>query len=248
MTWNDVRKRAIKEYYPGFFLENLWPRGRGIVLLKSVRILWSVLVVLGVLVYGLSKTSSPMLSMYVPKIFGAFSLAFGFWMAAGAIHAFFNWYYYKSMPAAEGEKPVMSFELGRILYRTKPEDILGGFLESDEGFEIMMRTGIDREDIRGFLAHRQFFINPDALSISDEGYTSASDYATSIFDADKDFAQLLFAYGIQKKDFQAITEWVFEREIAKRAQTRWWSRSHLARIPGIGKNWSYGQIYNLEQF
>ncbi len=247
MTFNQLKTLALNEYYPAFFLENFWPRGRGMHLLQVLRVLWAVLLLAGALVFAMSTTAEAF-APYVSKVFGAFVFVFSLWMGAGAIHAFYNAYYFKSQNADEGEQPRLSFELGRILYQTQEQDILKGFLESDEGFEIMLRTGITRDAIGAFLSSRKIFINGESFKLPDEGYVSASEYVSALVDADTDFAQLLFANSVQKKDFMAIAEWVFEKEIAKRAKTRWWSREILGRVPGIGKNWSYGQIFTLEKY
>ncbi len=249
MTFNELRQQALKSYYPAFFLENLWPRGYGLLLVKVLRIMWEVFLVAGILLYGLSHAFHPAFAVYALKLFGAFSFSFGTWMVAGAIHAFYNYYYYKSISEKAGAKPLMSFELGRMLYQSSDTDVLAGFLESDEGYEIMMRTGISHEEIAAFLSARKMFVAGEMLAVAAvDSYVAASDYVAALYDADKTFSQFLFAHGIQKKDLIAIVEWVFEREISRQTRSRWWSREYLGRIPGIGKNWSYGQIHTIERF
>jgi hypothetical protein len=223
MTFTQLKNQALNEYYPAFFLENFWPRGRGRHLLQALRVVWSVLLFTGALVFAFS-TSNPAFDPFISKIFGGFILVFCLWMGAAAIHAFYNAYYFKSQSEESNEKPVLSYELGRILYQTSEQDILYGFLQSREGYEIMLRTGITQDEVEKFISNRSLFITADSLILPENDYVTASDYAGALMDADKNFAQLLFAHGVQKKDFMAIAEWVFEREIANRAKTRWWSR------------------------
>ena len=249
MTFLELKQKALESYYPAFFLENVWPRGHGIFLVKLLRIVWGIFLVAALLVYGISRSSDSSFTLFVPKLIGAFSLTFGLWMLAGAVHAFYNFYYYKSFAEVGPDAPLMSFELGRVLYQTSENDILKGFLESGEGYEIMMRTGIDTKDIRDFLSVRTTHINSSVVvAQTDEQYISASEYVAALYDADKAFSQFLFSHSIQKKDLVAIVEWVFEREVSRKIKTRWWSRDYLGRIPGIGKNWSYGQVYTLMHF
>ncbi|MCC2630460.1 MAG: hypothetical protein K0S38_269 [Candidatus Paceibacter sp.] len=248
MNFDQLKTQALKEYYPAFFLENLWPRGNGTFLLIILKLLWGILLLIGLVLYGFGKTTSVEFMAYVPKAFGAFCFAFAIWMAAGAIHAFYNWYYFKSIPLGGDKRPIMSFELGRIVYATSSEDILKGFLESDEGFEIMMRAGIEKKSVLDFITTRKNFITAQQFHVNNQEYIMASDYATALLKADPAFAKFLFSQSIQEKDFSTITEWIFEREFARKAKTRWWSRDRLSRIPGIGKNWSYGQINTLEQY
>lgn len=247
MTFNEFRTLSLREYYPALFIENLWPRGRGKLLIQILRVLWGVLLLVAVLVLVASETM-PDLQPFTPKLFGGFFLVFSVWMASGAVHAFYNAYYFKTQTMPAESMPRMSFELARIAYQTQTNDVLVGFLESDEGFETMMRTGIVRDDIVSFLSKRTQYITGDMLVLPQEGYVAAGEYASALLDADKDFSQLLFSHSIQKKDFIAIVEWVFEKEIAQRAKTRWWSRERLGRIPGLGKNWSYGQVFTVEKF
>jgi ATP-dependent Clp protease ATP-binding subunit ClpC len=248
MTFNQFRTQALNEYYPALFLENLWPRARGLHVLQIVRVFWIVLLVTTGLVYMLAQTSMEELELFVPKLFGGFLLVFSVWMVMGAVHAFYNAYYFKTQTAKESKRPRMSFEVARIVYQTSEKDILAGFLESYEGFEIMRRAGITKEDVAAFLTKRTIFIDGDKMSLPEEGYVSAADLAGAILDTDQAFTQFIFSKGIQKKDFLALTEWVFEKEIARRAKQRWWSKEALGRIPGLGKNWSYGQTYTVEKF
>ncbi len=203
---------------------------------------------LGLLAYGFSKTSLPPLASYVPKIFGVASIIFSAWLVFFAVLCFYYSYYYKSMPIGAKVKPKMSFELARILYQSQDSDLLLGFFESDEGYKVMIRTGITFADAKDFILKRKIFIKGQDIVLPDGEYVTASDYAVAIFDVDKDFSQFLFAHGIQKKDFIAIIDWVMEREIGKRAKERWWIKERLGRIEGLGKDWSYGQIYDLKKY
>jgi ATP-dependent Clp protease ATP-binding subunit ClpC len=249
MNFTTLKQHALKAYYPAFFLENIWPKAQGTFLVKFLRITWEGFIVAGLLMFGMSKTQVSHAEIYLPKIFGAFFLAFALWMIVAALHAFYNHFYYKSFSERERRKPLVSFELGRMLYQTDSRDLLQGFLKSDEGNQIMKRAGVPSDALADFIASRTFFIMGDALSFNPSGeYIAATEYSEALYDADKPFAQFLFAHGIQKKDLSAITEWVFEREVSRKIKARWWSREYLGRIPGIGKNWSYGQIRTLAQF
>ncbi len=244
MNFQELRKLALKQYYPALALEKLWPRGRGARLLQFLRLAWSVLLLVAVFLYALSQSQSANASIdavaFVPKAFGIFFLVFGFWMAAAAVHMFYLSIYFS--------KGSMQFELARILYQSVTEDILQGFLESDEGWNTMARVGIAPEEVSAFMSKRAAPLQNLNLSDSADNYISAASYAGALFDADAEFGRFLFAHGIQKNDFINIVNWVVERETALQSKKRWWSRESLGRIPGIGKNWSYGKIYNIEKY
>lgn len=247
MTFYEFKKQALKEYYPALFLENLWPQGRGKLLVQGLRGTAALLLVIGILVDGLSRTS-PTLYFYVPKVFGACLLATALWLGAAAIRTFYNYYYFKNQPEKPNDNDTMSFELARILYLSSAQDILAGFLHSQEGNEILLRSGITSDAIKAFIAGRTQPIDINTLMIKKNQYNTLTDYAALLYDADKEFSDFLFAHRIQKKDFLAIVDWVIERHQARRAQLRWWSRENLGRIQGIGKNWSYGQINTLQKY
>lgn len=248
MNFKELRNQALKEYYPALVLERLWPRGWGRRTLQFLRLSWGLLLLAGALLYGFSQGGNINESIdavaYVSKVFGAFFLVFGFWMSAYAVRMFYASYYFKSF----SREVSMSFELARILYQSSTSDILQGFLESDEGWAAMSRSDISPDDVSNFMSKRAVPLQDCSLVAPRDRPVSLSDYSAAIFEADEEFKKFLFSHGVQKKDFLAVVDWTAERETSAQLKKRWWSRESLGRIPGIGKNWSYGKIYNLEKY
>lgn len=71
---------------------------------------------------------------------------------------------------------------------------------------------------------------------------------TALFRHDSCFRNFLLTKNVTDEMLAQSALWV-ERHIGRQnSERRWWSRSRLGRIPGIGKNWAYGYTYFLEQF
>ncbi len=59
---------------------------------------------------------------------------------------------------------------------------------------------------------------------------------------------MMLAAEITEDDIRGAATWVERSLNEQNRKERWWSREQLARIPGIGKQWTYSRIYYLHQF
>ncbi|MBX4198542.1 AAA family ATPase [Candidatus Parcubacteria bacterium] len=251
MIFKDLKQAAVEDYYPALFFEQVLPH-RLQTRLRSIAWLGVVITFVGVLAtFTLSELSIfPLAAILLPKVYGLFFIALPFWLTILALQSFYYSFYFKTLPDRYNPRPVplLSFELAHIVYQTKEDDVLIHFLESTEGMMIIRRAGISADIARGFIVTRDHIVQAADVAFPDAEYISLKDYVVALYDADKDFAQFLFSREIQKKDLVAIVDWIVERETSKKLKNRWWSRDSLGRVPGIGKNWSYGQLMYLEKY
>lgn len=238
MTFQELRAKALKDYYPALLMERLLPHRAH----TRVR-LWSGYGAIGL--YLLSIVLDAAGSPFASAAAGFATLSLAVWMTFSALQAFFLWFYYRGVDGADVSMP---FELAHLLYRAAKRDPLMSFMRSRIGRTVLHRTGIAARDIAAYIGKRTSFVDASMLVLPDLAAANVSDYAGVLYDADREFARFLFAHGVQRKDFIAIVDWVVEREVSRRVAHRWWSRDRLARIPGIGQGWSYGQTYYLDQY
>jgi ATP-dependent Clp protease ATP-binding subunit ClpC len=186
----------------------------------------------------------------LPKAFGAFFIVLPFWLISVALQAFYFSYYYKGVPDTYGDQKVhpIQFELAHIIFKTSDSDVLADFLMSYEGIELLRRSGITPEEVSRFLTTRTKVTVASELIFPDADHITVEDYVSVLFDHDQGFSQLLFSHEIQKKDVGAIMQWIMEREISVKLKKRWWAKDNLGRVPGLGKNWSYGQLIYLDEY
>jgi ATP-dependent Clp protease ATP-binding subunit ClpC len=250
MTWPELRKKAVKEYHPILLMERLTSHAVRSWIYKLIQSLMWLLLLMALVVYAISKnTKDPAMVTAAVKIVGLFCIVWAMWIIATAVRAFYFSYYFKGIPdRPDDPKPIVSYELALVFFRTHHGDVLSGLFKTREGKFILRRAGISAHTFQKYNASRKNVLVTDKLTFTDAEYITFAEYAEKIFDADEDFAGFLFAHGIQKKDFLAICDWVVERESAEKHRARWWSRERLGRVPGIGKGWSYGQTFNLERY
>ncbi len=242
MTFSELKNAAIKEYYPALFLERLMPHHRQDHLRTFAWGLSGGLFILTFVLYGLTATNvSPLFDLVDTKILGLFLISLPLWMMVVGLQAFHYSFYFK-------EGYLMQFELAHILYRSHEHDLIVSFLKTKEGKLMMKRAGLTKTDLTDFINNRKSVLpgNTFSLEAGEDGTISVLNYVGALFDRDQEFAEFMFSHGIQKKDFEAISRWVVEREISLKRHKRWWSRDRLGRIPGIGKNWSYGNTFYLD--
>ncbi len=140
----------------------------------------------------------------------------------------------------------MPFEIGRIIFYAD-EDLAQGLFFSEIGFEAIRRLGFTESEIKEFLKNKPKTSFTDILTAF-EGHILPSDYAKFLFQNDKSLADFLFTRGFGEKEFVGVISWVTDKECRATENERWWSRAALSRIPGIGKNWAYGETYILERY
>lgn len=244
MTFDEIKNKT--SHVQGLFaLESFFPRiyrKRA----KEFLILLLPLIVL-VLMFFVDQA-------YVPKgvLYGALCLISAAWIIIFALDAFFYEYFFR------GIKPMLhewglkknlddiSFEVLSIVARGREADATGGFAELPVGRLILLRLGVSAKEILSFLDGNRKQIWSTTLRFGDP--VTLLSYAETIYNADPAFAGFLFGLGIKKEDFLAAVGWVMRDFAYKKNRLRWWGKDGLGRIKGIGKEWSYGETYNLEKF
>jgi ATP-dependent Clp protease ATP-binding subunit ClpC len=141
----------------------------------------------------------------------------------------------------------VSFDIGEVLFYTEDEDLIKALLFSDIGYEGMLRLGFCDDDIKTYLKQRDPLHFTQAIESITE-HISYSDYFKLIYSTDKNFADFLFTKGVQEREFVGAMSWMVMRNRRKIEKERFWSEDNLGKIPGLGKNWSYGETYTLEKY
>lgn len=157
-----------------------------------------------------------------------------------------SYYFENVLNNRYNSKDLYTFTVGRILYRTKGDDWLAGFLRSEVGRMIMLRAGIGPEQSESFLAGRP--LKPSSLVLSTDKLLKLRDFVAALYEDNADWQKLLSAAGLAPADLLAITDWVVKGIEADELRVRWWRRENLDRIGSVGKSWSYGQTPKLDVF
>ncbi len=195
-------------------------------------------------------------AIILPKLLGFFCFSFALWLLFFMAESFYYSFYFSALDAIVDERGIsnrepISFAVAHLVSAADENDLTKSFLRSREGISIMHRSGLGTREIEEFLASRKgkLAANQFAVTSYDHEYgVTLADYALAIFHADKEFQDFLFTKGLQEGTFLGASLWIVYGERMNKKTERFWSRDNLGRIEGIGKEWSYGEVYTLEKY
>lgn len=135
-----------------------------------------------------------------------------------------------------------SFPLAYILWEGKGKNPVYDFATSRYGKIFLSRLGISPSELAVFFK---------ANSIHDfkgaDDARTVSQYFISLVASYSELDAFIKKHSVQSRHIEAVGEWI-ERVCDQAIESdRWWSKEHLARIPGVGKDWAYGQTFALEK-
>ncbi len=233
MNFVELQKTARKLYGKAFALDAVFSRKTR----NSLRNLFAILFIL----------SLPPALMF-GGVYGALSVLFGLLLTKTLLlQAFYNSYYY--LEPKYTKEVFIDFDFAHALDDMKGGDVTSAFFKTLMGKHVAMRCGVSLPDMEGFLSQKTFVLEPSKFEIPlVDNRAELSGFLEALLEADKTLGDFLFSHGIQKKELIGIAEWIMESEEEKKYQSRWWAEEKLERIPGIGQDWSYGQIYTLKKY
>lgn len=247
MTFQEIKKEIKKLYAGVFALESVFRhRNR-----KHLEFVLRILAIFSIGVSSVLYLSEVVLSgvdftAFGPKVFGTTSILFTLWAVVYLFECYYYSYYFQNISK---DRFYVDFDLAFAINNIRSEDVTSEFFRSVLGRTILVRAGVKTTDFSRFLNERKSIIKASSLDFTLENNSlDLKGFVLTILNLDKEFAQFLFTYGIQKKELAGICEWIMEINESVNQAERWWSFENLSRIHGIGQNWAYGQIYNLERY
>lgn len=237
-----------KEVYPAIMLDEILPYS----FRKTVRkiSLIIILILLPILVFGASAIAS---NIFLFR--AVFMLLLCGHIGLQLLEAMYRSYYFrKNKVDIRVLKILDSFKTSASTFslesNIEKKDLTKSFLQDDMGKYTMYRLGFNDADIQDFLNSKKDIVTIGEFEIIEnkDKNVSFAEFGFSLIHFDSDFTQLLRRRGITVLDFKQTLEWVSRIDKKVKERTRWWLRDRLLRIPSIGKNLAFGQIYYLERF
>lgn len=246
---------VIARAYPFLFLDGLLGHKERHLLLRLSQWLISLLVVI-LTIASLSQVV-PFLSSYlklsqliIPKVVGGLFIVFAIWLALYLLEAYFRSHYFSKPDPVKGD--LFTFDIGRMLYRAEEPDLLIACLLSEIGSLLTLRLGIPQSSLAGFLEiHRGVLpkggVMP-SLPIEVGKILTIDRLVGWLFDQYPDFAKWLSEFEIRRDDLTGTASWLIIQTGNEQELEEWWQRERLARIPGLAKDWSYGETPQLDRY
>jgi len=238
-------RRELREspLYPTLFLES-------IVSHRSKRSLMTlgILLVIVFVVFLILSTFIPTLTPWRVRVIGLFLIDISLLSFIYSLEAFYQSHAFEHVTGRDRPGNRVTFDAGRILYGASDADILPAFLESEMGEEIMVRLGMTHESLAELLKTHSTEPVETELTFDIHKIISVTDIARALYHSHKDFAHLLATKEITEDEFVNAAQWVESLSLDEYQHARWWSKTNLARIPGIAKDWAYGGTWRLERY
>ncbi|MES2213595.1 MAG: ATP-dependent Clp protease ATP-binding subunit [Patescibacteria group bacterium] len=247
MNFTELKKLAHTLYFPALLLEDSIHHAYLHTLEQVLRILAVLSLVSSGLLVAEQKFLHGTVVSFGHIVYGVSALIFCAWILVFLLESFYYSYVYSD--GWKGKKMFMDFDLASSIHTISENDITKTFFNSDIGRFVLMRCGVSQDVFQDFLKKRTSILGAETLQCrTTDTHISFTDFAEALFDHDASLSQFLFSYGIQKKEFIAVVDWIVSRREASRDMERFWSEENLSRIPGIGQGWDYGNAYTLKKY
>ncbi|MEK7552675.1 MAG: AAA family ATPase [Patescibacteria group bacterium] len=235
--------------YPLFildsFLSHRWRHQLLRVMSWALTLLFFTLILIGLApLWPAAASWLGQLQSFATVAVGLFAIFLAVWLDTYLAEAFFRYRYFSGATGA------VSFEVGRLLYRTTESDLVCGFLLSGVGARWLARLGLERAARDSFLAARRALTPPTAttLTLSPAKLLSLAELVERLLDENPDLDKWLLGFEIKRLEAVGAARWIEREREIWRTHERWWTRERLGRIPGLAKDWAYGESYLLNQY
>lgn len=244
-------EQEIKRYEPALTLETFFPTRERSIVIMILSLLSATLGIVVALFFIVEQYSFSVLFNEAELYFALFLIFCSALFAIAALSLFSNQLYFRGIETIihEGKtkRPRITYEVAQTLWRGL-DDITKAFVTSAHGRSILMRLHVPFEDVRTFLNSKEERITSSSIEFIKDGFLTLDALAEHIFKFDLEFQKFLFSKGVTEEAFFGATSWVVRTYQERKHDKRWWSRDNLGKLNSIGKDWSYGGAYMLEDY
>lgn len=245
MTHHEL-KIKIKRWRPVLLLEEIISHHRRRSLLRGLAVINIILLAILVAIAWDLHPKATEAAPYALKYRGFFLILLSFQMGLSLLEA----YFYSAYSKMQGEN-IITFELASMLFSPTSDDATYAFLSSSYGWATTDRLGISDQALRDFLGSRTTELASETLlfdALDETKVIGLGTYAKILASTDKQFSDFLLSNNVLGNQFEAAAQWIEDIEQEKIIGEKWWQKEALARVPGLAKNWAYGQTYVLDKY
>jgi ATP-dependent Clp protease ATP-binding subunit ClpC len=184
-------------------------------------------------------------------IYGFFFIFLSVELLIRAATAFYRSYAFRDLDAEEEGELAVTFEAAHFVLASPEMDPVIAIGESSAGLVGFYRLGLSKKELLEFIKNRPKSVRTADLSITGnlaKSVLTLETIAGALVSFDRDFSIFLASRKITPEDFVGAVGWGEHISNLIRRRARWWSRDRLGRIPGIGKDWAYGETPTLWKF
>lgn len=187
----------------------------------------------------------------MPVALGITLIATASWMVQLLVFSYHNYFYFFGVGSVVGidRSPVSgcTYEVAKALTYSS-EDIARGFAESPLGSAVLLRSGLTPSAIEAYLNGPRTMLRADQVPVDGTNIVTLITVGTFILQNDAAFKKTLGTAGVQTEHFFGALKWVVLAHHNHKRTERWWSKDMLSQAQGIGRSWTYGHTYHVEQY
>ncbi|MFA6227062.1 MAG: AAA family ATPase [Candidatus Paceibacterota bacterium] len=216
----------------------------------------AIVVILFIMViYYLVRSSSKFVAFQsfanfiAPILFGLLLINIAVFLFAKLVDIYLSTQYYFEhiIKNRYANDELYTVSAGKILYAGRKTDILHGLFYSRIGKILMFRLGINEPNIKAFVAS-QPVVREEVMPKQEGNILKLQDIVLHLFNNNKAFQNFLQCRGITEKHLIGALNWVIYMIETKEYRNQWWRPETLARMGGIGRDWSFGNTYLLDKY
>jgi ATP-dependent Clp protease ATP-binding subunit ClpC len=264
MLITDYKKSAQK-FWPAVTIDRFFGNQGGNLLrfmIYAVTILLGVISLVSVIIRALTNVpniigelSGKVIADFGDKfhfIYGGFFIFLSVELVIQAMSAFYRSYAFRDLETeGNSDGPQVTFEAAHFVLASPQTDPVLAIGESIAGRTAFYRLGLPEKEILNFVKNRIKPAQSGGLSVADgdaKAILTLEKIASAVAAYDRDFIIFLASRKITPEDFTGAVSWGEHISNLVRRGARPWSRDSLGRIPGIGKDWAYGETPTLWKF
>lgn len=219
--------------YPALRAEQSFPTEK-----RRKSLVWiERLVIVDVLFFAL--TSQGFFLGLEAKIAGLGLLLMCLWLWIYLIELFVRYY--------ERQRGQVDWLLALVLFSIEGKDLAGGFMNTAFGRKVAKRAEISTNELEIFLKGRRSMPIPETNFRIDD-FSSVADFFRFILENNPDLENIFLKKGLNRNEAVRVVVWEEETFHHKLVSGEWWRKDRLARVPSIGRDWSFGRADLLNKY
>lgn len=185
------------------------------------------------------------------SLYGCVLIFLALWLEQVVLFAYHNSFFFKGLNSVVGLEDTatqgVTYEVAKVTLSGE-EDISYAFCNSTFGAAVLLRAGILPERVVQFLQSPRPKISASVILLPTDRIFTLIDLGKHLLTHDSAFALLLKQEGVSPETYYGSLRWVIGAYHQEKRQLRWWSKDVLSKTNSIGREWTYGTAYLLQQF
>ncbi len=190
-------------------------------------------------------------SALMPIALGITLIATAAWMKQLLLFSYHNYFYFFGVGNIVGidKTPLRgtTYEVAEALL-SNTSDVASGFANSSLGRSVLLRSGLSNEAIETYLAGPRVALMTSQIPVDGTNIVTLITVGTFVLQNDAAFGKMLGSAGVQVEHFIGALKWVVLAHHNHKRTERWWSSDMLSQAKGIGRSFTFGHTYHVDQY